>query len=225
MLWQSLTPRRRWYFALLIMLLLNLGLTGARILFTFSTGYLFLLWNLFLAAVPFVAMVFARKLLLYEQTIPAFGFTLIGILFLPNAPYLITDLFHLQTSGSAPIWYDTVMIASCAATGLMLFYAAIRKLEVMLLYFSPALFRMPILAGVTLLCGYGIYLGRYGRFNSWDFFTYPAVSMEHVYASLTQPSLYAEAWGITFIYSAFLMVTYLVSRLLQSNTQPLVLRR
>ena len=216
MLWHSLAPRRRLYLALLLMLLLNGALIGTRMVFTQSTSYAFLLWNLFLATIPFAVIVFARKLLLFEQTIPAFVLAAAGILFMPNAPYLITDLFHLRTTAAAPLWYDTIMIASCAATGLLLFYATMKKLEVMLLYMLPSGWRTSAMGGVALLCGYGIHLGRHERFNSWDIITNPGSLLQHVLASVRHPLLHMDVWGLTIIYSAFLLVTYLVYRLLQS---------
>jgi uncharacterized membrane protein len=88
---------------------------------TGSGYYLFLIWNLFLASVPLVASTGLRlaqrcRLPLLIQ-VGCFGFWL---LFLPNAPYILTDLLHLTRNSPAPAWYDLALLLSCAGTGLLL---------------------------------------------------------------------------------------------------------
>ncbi len=81
----------------------------------------FLAWNLFLAAVPAVAAwFFARATGKGSSTIEKVGWFVIWLVFLPNAPYIITDFVHLTTRPGIPFWYDNALLISCAGTGLLL---------------------------------------------------------------------------------------------------------
>ncbi|HEY2981774.1 MAG TPA: DUF1361 domain-containing protein, partial [Anaerolineales bacterium] len=84
-------------------------LVAARIQYSDSGRYTSLMWNLFLAWIPFVLAYLAyglswRKHLLY-LAIPVM--TLLWLLFFPNALYILTDLQHLsRETYNTPLWYD-----------------------------------------------------------------------------------------------------------------------
>lgn len=198
------------------MLGLNMLLITGRFIITGNGLYSFLVWNLFLAGLPVVFITFARKLLLYEKAVQAFVLTGLSVLFLPNAPYILTDLFHLKTSSGNMLAYDTLLIASCTATGLFFFYVTVRKLEVILLYLLDRKWKLPIIASVSLLCGFGIYLGRYERLNSWEVITAPDNIIRTVAGPLLDPFQHLHVWGLTLIYGAAMLVLYLVSNLLSA---------
>ncbi|HEY4672272.1 MAG TPA: DUF1361 domain-containing protein, partial [Gemmatimonadaceae bacterium] len=81
----------------------------------------FLAWNLFLAAVPAVAAwLFARAMGKNSSTIERIVWFVVWLVFLPNAPYIITDFVHLIPRPEMPFWYDTALLVSCAGTGLLL---------------------------------------------------------------------------------------------------------
>ena len=113
-----------------------LGIAGAwcgflillRAFWTRSFDYMFLVWNLGLATAPFF---FSTISCLQTRVSLRFFFGLLWLLFLPNAPYLITDLVHLRVLASGPIWLDVLMLTSCAATGLALGYASARQIHAM----------------------------------------------------------------------------------------------
>ena len=50
-------------------------------------------------------------------------------MFLPNAPYLITDFVHLQERPPIPLWYDIALLASCAGTGLLFGYSSLADVQ------------------------------------------------------------------------------------------------
>lgn len=105
---------------------------------------------------------------------------LIWLLLLPNAAYLITELnfSHRTKNDPVPLWYDIVAVLSLALSGVMntIINVLIAQLLAVLLLVDDDQSTPPQeLAGpwlvafvVLLLVSFGIYLGRYIRFNSWD---------------------------------------------------------
>jgi len=79
-----------------------------------GTGhYAFLIWNLFLAWIPFIISYFTYTLTLNRKqiyiVIPIAAF--LWLIFFPNAPYILTDFQHLAGQWSdLPVWYDFIMM-------------------------------------------------------------------------------------------------------------------
>ena len=98
-------------------------LVFGRILSTHNVRYCFLVWNLFLAWIPFV-LAYVAYMLSWRRpfvylVIPVFAF--LWLIFFPNAPYILTDLQHLgQPSAGAPLWYDVVIFIWFSWTGMLL---------------------------------------------------------------------------------------------------------
>jgi len=88
--------------------------------------FLFLLWNLFLAAIPFVAAEGFARARWATARWPAF---VVWLLFLPNAPYIVTDFIHLKARPPVPLWYDVLLLISCAGTGLLLGYGSVMVVQ------------------------------------------------------------------------------------------------
>ena len=146
------------------LLLLRAAITGQH-------GFVFLCWNLFLAGLPYLFVTMYEK---STNGIKKMTWLLLSILFLPNSPYIITDLFHLKKNLIAPIWLDTILILSFAICGLIFFIITTQKLLVVVTEYSSSKFvQLMIKVVLILLCSYGVYLGRYLRFNSWDVFSNP----------------------------------------------------
>jgi hypothetical protein len=111
--------------ALGLSLALSFALIAVRVLITRELLFVFLLWNLFLAAIPFflsAALHLASKPPKARLLLPV---GVVWLLFFPNAPYLVTDLFHLEPRPGVPYWYDLALIMSCAWNGLMLAFASL----------------------------------------------------------------------------------------------------
>ena len=107
--------------------------------------------------------------------------------FFPNAPYLVTDLIHLRTRAFVPVWYDAIMVFAFALTGLCLAFLSLwlvhRLVERRLGKAAGWLF-VAVVAGLS---GFGVYLGRYPRWNSWDVVTRPGELMADVAAHVQRP--------------------------------------
>lgn len=204
---------QRGYFVLILgaFSLFSLALLFSRIHWTGRIMFLFLGWNLFLAWLPWV---FSRSLLFLSQgRSPAW---LAGILFLlwllffPNAPYILTDLFHLKQRTPVPLWYDLVLILSFAMTGMLLGLFSLLDIQIWLLRRLPPLLVWIIVGAVLLLGSFGIYVGRYLRWNSWDILLNPLDLLGDMMERILHPGRHPHTWGMTLSFWMFLFLTYLV---------------
>lgn len=95
------------------------------------------------------------------------------LLFLPNAPYLVTDLIHIRDFTSPVTGAIPVGLAIFAVSGVLLFYAsvaAVREAAACRGYATLASWIIPVSVWTSAI---GMYLGRYLRWNSWDVLTSP----------------------------------------------------
>ncbi|MBM3846677.1 MAG: DUF1361 domain-containing protein [Verrucomicrobia bacterium] len=130
----------------------------------------YLIFNLFLAWLP---LLFAWTCVRLSEKgrDHTFGFwvsALCWLLFLPNAPYIFTDLVHLMGRSLPHYWPDMMKIVLFALTG---FTVGMLSLEMMhqLVERRWGWWRGWFFAGgVSVLCAIGVYLGRFRRWNSWD---------------------------------------------------------
>lgn len=157
-----------------------IGILVFRIKYTQSLYFLFLLWNLFLAFIPLGLTMYIRA----TPKLPKWTLIVlltIWLLFLPNAPYIITDLMHLRRSASALIWLDVLVIGSFAFTGLIAFYITIMDFKFIIKkQFKFKYIKYSVIV-IYFLCGFGAYLGRYLRFNSWDIISQPATLFDYIF--------------------------------------------
>ena len=201
-------------FVLAASLSLSLMLVAGRALMTGRGIFLFLVWNLFLAVIPFAISTMlgtARGPLRARLLVPVGA---AWLLFFPNAPYILTDLFHLERRAGVPLWYDLALILSCAWNGLMLAYASLADMQrlVQLRLGTGAGWAFATLA--LLLSSFGIYLGRYLRFNSWDVLANPLTLFFDIVNRILHPFSFPGTWGVTLVFGLFLLVGYGTVRLL-----------
>ena len=201
-------------FVLASSLALSILLVVSRVVMTGQLLFLFLIWNLFLALIPFVLstmLSIAHGPLRARLLLPAGA---AWLLFFPNAPYLVTDLFHLNPRPGVPLWYDLALIMSCAWNGLMLAYASLSDMQ-RLVQRRLGFWAGWVFATVALLLSsFGIYLGRYLRFNSWDVLTNPLTLFYDIVNRVLHPFSFPGTWGVTLVFGLFLLVGYGTVRLL-----------
>lgn len=181
-----------------------------RLLYTGKYDFLFYPWNLFLAAIPYL---FARKLSLDRKRI-ANGVLMAGwLLFFPNAPYLITDVFHFRQTTDAPVWFDLILVMSGAWNGLMAGMISLLYVERFLFRFITENQVKWISAGFIILCSYGVYVGRYWRFNSWDIVAQPKALLHASAGTIFHPHYHVGIWAFTLVFGVMMYLIYTTMKL------------
>jgi len=195
-------------------------LLAARIIITGYPTYVFLPWNLFLAFLPYAITewIWAHPRMAKNKVFLS-GFMTLWMLFIPNSFYILTDLFHLDNFHSAPKWFDLLMIFSFAWNGLLLGLMSVRKTELILEGISGRGFSLFIVFMVMWLNAFGIYIGRYLRFNSWDIITQPFSLFNEMFEVLLHPVRNKMEWGMIMVYAFFMTVLYITVKKLGENFQ------
>ena len=124
--------------------------------------------------------------------------------FLPNAPYIITDLFHIRHVQEPLLWFDTITLFLFALTGLLAGLYATLVAHRMLRPLAGSFWSWALMLGAQVLSGFGIYLGRFGRWNSWNVLTKP-MDLFHAVATAYHDNLSIK---LTLAYGFVLAVLY-----------------
>ena len=184
----------------------------ARILWTGQLRYGFLAWNLFLAWLPLVFAVLARNSYRDGEKPGArfLGLSSAWLLFFPNAPYIFTDLIHLTNRYFTHFWVDLAVILSCAFTGLMLGFVSLYLMQSVVTRMLGRAAGWLFVAGAAGAASFGIYLGRFLRFNSWDVIAQPT-KLYHGISSVATGQ-FAQQGHIAFLagFATFLFLAYVM---------------
>jgi uncharacterized membrane protein len=190
--------------------LLCFCLLGLRMKITHDFFMLFLVWNLFLAFIPYLMIVRLR----FRESVTKTNLIVTGIIwlaFLPNAPYLLTDLIHIKHASSKWIVYESLLILSFSVTGLFLGFLSLRDMTEVLSnnnWLSDKRWVSTFQNTILILCGYGIYLGRVLRWNTWDIIQHPKKLFLDMVNLFIRPFSHQDAWLMIGSISLFLIVTF-----------------
>lgn len=196
---------------LYINLMLSLGFALMLLVFrakiTHTYFYFFLVWNLFLAGIPFlISQTLKHSAYLQKSKVWSGLLFTIWLLFLPNSPYIITDLVHLHDQASNLLWFDLFLVFVFAFNGLVLGLISLLDMSKIISARFDKTVAAYTMFKVCLLSGFGIYLGRFLRFNSWDVLTNPKSLFFETLYTLREP----KAWLITFAFGGFLWILFLL---------------
>lgn len=202
---------------LILMTLFCFSLSIFRYYLSDTKVFFFLNWNLFLAWIPFIISSFLLIFNIKSKIALAFAIV-VWILFFPNSPYILTDLFHLKTRNSVPIWYDLIVILSYAWAGLICGFISLLDIEKMLSsYFKRS--TISIIAVLFLfLSSFGVYLGRFLRWNSWDVLNNPFGLFNDIAMRFIYPMDYTKTWGVTVLMGIMLNFMYFMLRAVRKGT-------
>jgi uncharacterized membrane protein len=132
------------------------------------------------------------------------------LVFLPNAPYLITDLKYVGSDSNVPVLYDVVLLTAAAWTGLLLGLVSLFLMHMVWQRVLGVVKAWAVVVVALALSSFGIYLGRIQRWNSWDVFTRPLVLTRQIAHGLLDPISHPRPLGLTVLFTVFLFASYLV---------------
>lgn len=196
---------------------ISLFLAAVRMSRSDSVRYAFLLWNLMLAWIPFLFAGLAytlanlRKRILY---LLVFASAAAWLVFFPNAPYILTDFQHLSSvTDGIPVWYDVILLVWFAWTGLLLGIVSLHLMQDIIARMLGKTASWLFVIGVTVLSSFGVYVGRFMRWNSWDAWNRPAALLLDVWEQVRHPLANKETFIFTLIFSMLFLFVYMTMTL------------
>jgi len=186
-----------------------------------------MVWNIWLSISPALVLLAALVSLTFAEIIASLVlrwitlifFGLVWLLMLPNGAYLITEMnfSHRREDENVPLWYDIVLVLTLALSGVvntlanvflahLIFTAAVYPNEA-----APMAQPLSWVIVVVLLAlvAFGMYLGRYLRFNSWDLKN-PARFVRKFREHFSGNSRVLSALGFTATHAILLGILYLL---------------
>jgi uncharacterized membrane protein len=190
----------------------SVALVVARIAWTGRFHYAFLIWNLFLAWLPLLFALLAHDKYRYSsgRDWHFLGFTAAWMLFFPNAPYIFTDLIHLTTRYYTHFWVDLVLVLSCAVTGLVLGFLSLFLMQSIVVRVFGRIASWFFIAAVAGLSSFGIYLGRFLRFNSWDVIFRPVELYQGIGNWVADPLQSSRSAAFPALFATFIFISYVM---------------
>jgi len=191
---------------------IGVALVIARIVLTRDLHNAFLIWNLFLAWLP---LVFALLACEKARTGQARGWRFAALsgawlLFFPNAPYIFTDVIHLIHGSFRHFWVNLSLILICALTGLVLGFVSLYLMQSLVRRRYGWLASWLFVAGVAGLSGFGIYLGRFLRFNSWDVIAQPLKLYHGISSWAANPMANSQSFAFPVLFAIFVLLAYVM---------------
>jgi uncharacterized membrane protein len=182
-----------------------------RVVLSNSYSYGFLVWNLFLAWVPYAAAVWTARA---ARTNPGrrrkvAAPAVVWILFLPNAAYIMTDFNHLLKWRPFPLMYDIVMIFAFALTGLLLWVASVDLIAGLVRAARGSVAAWSTVLACAVLTGVGVYVGRFLRWNSWEVLTRPGHLVRTAVEELSDPFGRSHALGHVAVFATAVLLCHL----------------
>ncbi|HMU45452.1 MAG TPA: DUF1361 domain-containing protein [Chitinophagaceae bacterium] len=190
----------------------------ARMIVTDTIEYIFLPWNLFLAFIPYwITRWMIGNVKILESRVKLLAALGTWLLFIPNSFYIVTDLFHLTHVDTAPKWFDLLLIFSFTWNGILAGVISLRRVEIITCVSKGKNFSLVVIFFVMWLNAFGIYIGRFLRFNSWDIITDPFSLFGEIMDMITHPVANGYAWGMTLCYAVFMTFVYLTIKKLSES--------
>ena len=172
---------------LIISSLLAITLLLLRVKLTHSIYLLFLIWNLFLAVIPYsISSIIKTDFSLKKYNLKNLFLQVIWLLFIPNTYYLITDFVHLHHNSPLQFSFDFLMLSCFTIAGFYCGMLSIYTLHNQIQFFYKNKIAMVFTITISYLCAFGIYIGRILRFNSWDIISKPIALFNSIIESIFQ---------------------------------------
>ena len=215
-------------YSIAVFVLLNIacavciGLVLARVAYSDSRRHIGLVWNLFLAWIPFMLAYFAHAVAWRRRSLylvmPLVAF--LWLIFFPNAPYMLTDLQDLARRASdAPLWYDVIIVGWSSWTGMLLGVISLYLIQDIIARSFGRTAGWIFVFVISGLSSFAIYLGRFVRLNSWDILQDPAETAQEVLGIIVDPSMRLAAFILlyTFFFLFIFLLLYSFSHMLRER--------
>jgi uncharacterized membrane protein len=189
-----------------------------RLFFVSDKAFLFILWNFFLAGLPLI--ISSVMIQMSARGFSRYSITFAGILwllFLPNAPYILTDYVHVIHGDPNYFLLNTFTFSWFAISAFVAAVISLHDVSDLLLMRYKRLQVSMMIFTICLLCSLGIYLGRDLRFNTWDVFLNPGAIVSETMDSLRSPSENFYTWTITTTIGLLLFLGYYGMKLVKSR--------
>ena len=170
---------------------------------------MFLLWNLFLAFVPWFAasIVYIKNI---KNKFLLIVIIIFWLVFFPNAPYILTDLIHLGKGNLMPVWYDLILLLSFGFTGMIYGFVSLQMIEEKIRIVFKIKHASIISFFLIYVSCFGIYLGRFLRWNSWDIVKNIDGVFDDIFQRIIYPGDHRTTWVFTFLFGTLLNILYIV---------------
>ncbi len=196
--------------SIILLIILSVVLNILRVIIWDRVSFIYILWNIFLALLPFLVSSILININ-NQKKIKNYLFFIIGIIWLlliPNAPYIITDFIHIGEVRAVPELYDSFLLFSSAWVGLLLGLHSINHIEQILKTKYKKNIALAIITIIIIFISFGIYLGRFLRFNSWDVFAKPQVFLNGIVEIFSNTKNMTEALLYTLLFFFFMLTAY-----------------
>lgn len=196
--------------SIIILTILAVVLNILRVIIWGKMSFFYILWNIFLAFIPFVISFLLLSLSKegkLNKVVFIVGFIL-WMLFIPNAPYIITDFIHLGEIHAVPVLYDILLLFSSASIGLILGFNSLFHIEQIIKTKYPKHITSLLMGIIMIMISFGVYLGRFLRFNSWDIFINHISLVNNIWKIFSQAAIHMEVYIYTGLFFFSLYLSY-----------------
>lgn len=147
---------------------------------TTDIKWLRMIWNYFLAVIPVYMALFSRYYSELEKRVPTVAFSLIWLLFFPNAFYMLTDFKYLskisfylwdvfeKIGGNLTPWILLLNLVVSVTAGVIAGIISLEIIHKILKENFGNKISWIIVVFLMILTSFGVYIGRFARLNSWD---------------------------------------------------------
>jgi uncharacterized membrane protein len=184
---------------------------AGRVVVLDEPGGRFLVWNLTLAWAPYLLSLLAQAAMRGETRLRQIALPgALWLLFFPNGPYVVTDFIHLSRhSPDFDWWYVFGTIALFAWTGCFLALESLATMHRLVQRAAGALAGWLFVLASAGLCGLGIWIGRFLRWNSWDLFVAPHLIFFDLLAVAGRSTHRLQMLGLSGLFAALVLGSYL----------------
>ena len=199
--------------SLVLLTMLCVSLLVLRVAHSNHSTYAWLWWNIFLAWLPLGFALVAYNVSWRHSRLSwflVFICAVVWLAFFPNAPYLVTDIIHLQHRPDAPFWFDLILFVAIAWTGCFLGLVSLFLMQEIVRRAAGSMVSWIFALAALGLSGFGIYLGRFLRWNSWDVFFAPTPILGSLLEGIRHPAAHSQTFVFSIVFAAFFTSMYLM---------------